>query len=63
VTGGKRVAFLTAGGLVLVVVMGLMPVLGQLVAVASRRAARAARVVSSGSGTGTPRRDGAWGGR
>ncbi|TWX35019.1 hypothetical protein ES689_14345 [Frigoribacterium sp. ACAM 257] len=30
VTGGKRVAFLTAGGLVLVVAMGLMPVLGQL---------------------------------
>ena len=31
ITGGKRVAFLTAGGLVLVVAMGLMPVLGQLV--------------------------------
>ena len=31
VTGGKRVAFFTAGGLVLVVAMGLMPVLGQLV--------------------------------
>ena len=31
VTGGRRVAFLTAGGLVLVVAMGLMPVLGQLV--------------------------------
>ena len=30
VTGGKRVAFFTAGGLVLVVAMGLMPVLGQL---------------------------------
>ena len=30
VTGGRRVAFLTAGGLVLVVAMGLMPVLGQL---------------------------------
>jgi len=31
ITGGKRVAFLTAGGLVLVVAMGLMPVLGQFV--------------------------------
>jgi hypothetical protein len=29
VTGGKRVAFLTAGGLVLVVAVGLLPVLGQ----------------------------------
>ena len=31
ITGGKRVAFLTAGVLVLVVAMGLMPVLGQFV--------------------------------
>ena len=31
VTGGKRVALLTAGGLVLVVAVGLLPVLGQFV--------------------------------
>jgi hypothetical protein len=31
VTGGRRVALLTAGGLVLVVAVGLLPVLGQLV--------------------------------
>jgi hypothetical protein len=29
VTGGRRVALLTAGGLVLVVAVGLLPVLGQ----------------------------------